>query len=468
MLCKTYFVLSKEKSTFLFLLFLISATVFVAPSANAQINLKKKVNLIKNKVNNKIDQKINKEIDKTLDEAEDLLLNDKSKSTSKDSSQKGNTANTKSTATTTQQNTTTSTAPTSNTTDSLTTAYVSKFDFVPGEKIIAIEGFEQEQIGDFPSMWDTDASGEVVVFSGSDVKWLKLGKDGFFLPEFYKELPENFTMEFDVKVNEAYSWFSSALGMAITNSEATATWKPDKRQRTSSGVIVNIHPVNAEATGGRASIVTFLNGTEVMNSEQEQQQFSTAWRLNAKPTTVHVSLWKQGQRLRIYFNEKKYWDLPKAFNKEIKHNKLFFLTRGGKENEHFFISGFKLAEGTPNTRSKLITEGSFTTNGITFDVNSARLKEASYGVIREIATVLTENPTVRIKIIGHTDSDGGAALNQELSIKRATSVQEALIANFSIDKSRIEVEGKGSSMPVAENNSPLNKALNRRVQFVKL
>lgn len=439
--------------SFLFLLVLIFSI-----EGQAQINIKQKLKDIKTKVNNKIDRKIDKGIDKTIEDADELLKDNKKQNSKADST------NNKTQSLKEQSKEQVKT----NNTDSLVNAFVTKFDFIPGEKILAVESFEKGQIGDFPEMWDTDASGELVTISGKEGKWLKLGKDGFFLPEFYKELPDNFTMEFDIMVNEEYSWFSSALGIAITNSEATPTWKPDKRQRTSSGVLLNIHPVNAASTSGRASVTTFLKGSEVMNSEQEQMSLSTAWRLKVKPTKVHVSLWKQGQRFRIYLNEKKYWDLPKAFNNEIKHNKLFFLTQGGKENEHFFVSNFKLAMGTPDTRSKLITEGSLSTNGITFDLNSDRLKEESYGVIREIATILNENPTVRIKIIGHTDSDGSSALNQELSLKRATSVRNAFVTNFKIEASRLEIEGKGASEPVAENNSALNKALNRRVQFVKL
>lgn len=205
-----------------------------------------------------------------------------------------------------------------------------------------------------------------------------------------------------------------------------------------------------------------------MNSEQSQNQLTTAWRLQQKPLMVHVSIWKQGQRVRLYLNEKKYWDLPKAFSKDIKYDKFFLLTDGGKENEHFFVSNFRLAAGTPDARSKLISEGSLTTTGIVFDVNSDRIKEESLGVIREIATVLKENPAVRIRIIGHTDSDGNAELNLNLSRRRAASVQTSLVKYFGIEASRLETDGKGAAEPVLPNTSSLNKAQNRRVQFVKL
>jgi OmpA-OmpF porin, OOP family len=457
--------INSVRNLFFTILFVFSSSLV------AQTSFKVKVKDVQGKVGRRVDNTIDKGVDKTLDGVEDLFKKNKKKK------QEENTQSTpklpeeetlkKESSLENEQKKEPVTTKNSNN-DTLALAYISKFDFIPGDKIFAVENFELDQIGDFPNLWDTDASGEIVTISGKSGKWLKLGRDGFFLPEFFKELPENFTLEFDVMVNEEYSWFSSPLGIAITNSETSATWRPDKRQRTSSGLLFKIHPVNAASTGGVASMMTFLNGTETMSSEQEQLALSTAWRLKTKHTKVHVSIWKQGQRFRIYLNEKKYWDLPRAFSKDIIHNKFFFLTQNGKEGEHFFLSNFTLAVGTPDTRSKLITEGSLTTNGITFEVNSDKVKEESYGVIKEIAAVLDENPKVRIKIIGHTDSDGNNSLNKELSLKRAISVQSILISNFKIDQSRLEVEGKGSSEPVVENTTPLNKALNRRVQFIKL
>ncbi len=54
----------------------------------------------------------------------------------------------------------------------------SKFDFVSGEKIVAIEDFTHDAIGDFPGKWNTDASGEIVTLSGQNGRWLKLTKGG--------------------------------------------------------------------------------------------------------------------------------------------------------------------------------------------------------------------------------------------------------------------------------------------------
>ncbi|MGE5498101.1 MAG: OmpA family protein, partial [Syntrophothermus sp.] len=106
--------------------------------------------------------------------------------------------------------------------------------------------------------------------------------------------------------------------------------------------------------------------------------------------------------------------------------------------------------------------------GIYFDVNKDVVKPESYPSIKEIATILQENPDVKIKIVGHTDSDGDDKSNLDLSKRRSAAVKNALVSSFSIDAGRIETDGKGEGEPVAKNDNLTNKALNRRVEFIKL
>jgi outer membrane protein OmpA-like peptidoglycan-associated protein len=140
-----------------------------------------------------------------------------------------------------------------------------------------------------------------------------------------------------------------------------------------------------------------------------------------------------------------------------------------KENkDEYMVANVRYAIGAPDTRSKLITEGKLVTRGILFDVNSDKIKPESYGVLKEIGTVLKENPAVKVKIIGHTDSDGDDAKNLDLSKRRAASVKNTLSSEFGIESSRLETDGKGESQPSEPNTSPQGKANNRRVEFVKL
>jgi outer membrane protein OmpA-like peptidoglycan-associated protein len=131
------------------------------------------------------------------------------------------------------------------------------------------------------------------------------------------------------------------------------------------------------------------------------------------------------------------------------------------------VSNIRIAVGNPDMRNKLLTEGKLVTYGIYFDVNKDVVKPESYGTLKGIAQVLTENPDVKIQIVGHTDSDGADAANLDLSKRRAASVKTELTKTFGIDASRIETDGKGEGQPIAPNDTPANKALNRRVEFIK-
>ena len=88
--------------------------------------------------------------------------------------------------------------------------------------------------------------------------------------------------------------------------------------------------------------------------------------------------------------------------------------------------------------------------------------------MKDNANVVTENSSLRVKIIGHTDSDGSDADNLALSKKRAESVKASLAKDFGIDVSRLETDGKGESQPVDKNTTTEGKANNRRVEFIKL
>ncbi|MFA7583442.1 MAG: OmpA family protein, partial [Proteiniphilum sp.] len=68
---------------------------------------------------------------------------------------------------------------------------------------------------------------------------------------------------------------------------------------------------------------------------------------------------------------------------------------------------------------------------------------------------------------GHTDSDGDDTKNMELSRRRAAAVKSELVSTFGIDASRMDTEGAGESKPIVANDTPANKAQNRRVEFVK-
>lgn len=128
--------------------------------------------------------------------------------------------------------------------------------------------------------------------------------------------------------------------------------------------------------------------------------------------------------------------------------------------------------GTPpgiSGASSLLTElrqnRSVSLNNLLFDVNSDILLPESRDQIFEIAMMLREDETLQLEIVGHTDSDGGAHYNLDLSKRRAAAVVRALVEGFDIDAPRLGSSGKGLSEPVATNDTADGKAQNRRVEL---
>lgn len=340
----------------------------------------------------------------------------------------------------------------------------SKYDFIAGEKVIVMEDFMQDEIGDFPSKWNTSSGGEIVTLSGRPGRWLMLHQKGTFLPEFITNLPENFTLEFDLACTQPYSVYSSAFWMGFVQLKNPAVdfarWRGFSDGQE--GNTFSFHPKSSDPGFGYTGYKTVQGGLQVLSNRANQ----TAFTEKSNPV-VHISVWRQKERIRIYMNQEKVWDLPKGYDAKYGHV-VFFVSSYDNTSDNYYISNIKLAVGAPDTRNKLLTAGKFSTSGILFDVNSDKVKPASHGVIKAIADVLNENPDVKIKVIGHTDSDGDAAKNLDLSKRRATAVKNYLVSIFGISAGRIETDGKGATEPVDTNATKEGKANNRRVEFVKM
>lgn len=105
---------------------------------------------------------------------------------------------------------------------------------------------------------------------------------------------------------------------------------------------------------------------------------------------------------------------------------------------------------------------------VNFDTGKASIKRESWTVLDQVAKVLRENPQVkRVRIDGHTDSQGSAALNRSLSKKRAEAVVQYLIEK-GIARERFDSAGFGEDQPIADNKTALGRAKNRRVEFTVL
>jgi len=117
-------------------------------------------------------------------------------------------------------------------------------------------------------------------------------------------------------------------------------------------------------------------------------------------------------------------------------------------------------------KNKIDLYGKIAIYGIHFDVGKSDIKTSSKITIKEISTYLKENPTVKLWVVGHTDSDGSFELNSKLSLDRSKAIKKELEENYNISEGRLFAEGVGPLAPVATNKTEEGKEKNRRVEFV--
>lgn len=124
--------------------------------------------------------------------------------------------------------------------------------------------------------------------------------------------------------------------------------------------------------------------------------------------------------------------------------------------------------GDSTIAKSLSQDGKVDLYGFQFDTGKAVLKDGSRATLQDLGTVLQDNPTLRVEVVGHTDDVGGADANLKLSQARATAVAEALARSHGIDAQRLTVRGLGQSQPLMDNTSEAGRAKNRRVEIIAL
>ncbi len=102
--------------------------------------------------------------------------------------------------------------------------------------------------------------------------------------------------------------------------------------------------------------------------------------------------------------------------------------------------------------------------GVNFEFDSAQLTEGSFPILYGAVQYLNQHADIKVEIQGHCDYMGSENYNQKLSERRATTVRDYLISK-GINSSRLTIKGYGESIPIADNNTPEGRALNRRIEF---
>jgi OOP family OmpA-OmpF porin len=420
--------------------------LFIALPVLSQAQLGGKLfNKIKNKVDQRVDSKVDKQIDKSLDEIE-----------GKESPKPAVT------------DPATSPAQSETKTEDPGLKSFAKYDFVPGDLVIYSNDFATDNMGELPTGWNTSGNGVVTTINSLKGNWLQLYQNAAFLSDNTAAFSENFTVEFDLvlrRANPKAAFPMLGFGVISTGDLSTTDNSLVRDRNKFFAIDLKLQP--ADYNGSHMHLETYNKNVRYLGTDIKQ----TPKLQNFFNNKVHIAMQIQKERLRIWVNENKMYDLPKAIPAETILNQLHFYVKSSNaqdEETGYSVGNFKIAKGLPDTRHKLVEEGKFSTTGILFDVNSATIKPESTGVLRELADVLTKYPDIKVLIVGHTDNDGNDAANLELSKKRAEAVKQSLIKEHGIEESRLSSDGKGEKEPAGDNKTKAGKAQNRRVEFIKV
>ena len=305
------------------------------------------------------------------------------------------------------------------------------YDFVPGDRVLFYEDLSDDRVGDFPRRFEFLVGNmEVVEWEGGH--YLRATNTSRLAVPLPEALPERFTIEFDYHQPAGHN---------------------------QSVVFPSAHEGSRNQYQGSYFQVGNTNGVLGAGPESTTKSYMTRERM----TPVRIQI--DGSYVKMYLAEQRVANVPNA--EIVRGDRVVFELIGNQKNPAY-LGSLKIAAGGRDLYDRLETEGRVATQGIYFATNSDRIRPESTATLKEIESILTEHADLRLRIEGHTDSDGDEAHNQNLSERRAASVKRYLVEQYGIDASRLETAGFGESQPVADNATPEGKQKNRRVELVKL
>ncbi len=313
-------------------------------------------------------------------------------------------------------------------------AVSTKFDYVPGDKVLFFDDFAQDELGEFPANWKLEEGTlEVAEFEGQ--RWLRstsvTSRFAMKLPAT-PTLPEYWTFELDFYCGEPSGNVLDVMGMKGTQKVWDLTFP--------------YSGVNAYFLTGKTTSDTPLENTKVWGAVH------------------HVMFMARGNALKVYIDQQRVANIPEIDLTNGAPDHLVVSLWSDKEP---MITNVRFAEGNKPVADPF-ANGKLVTYGIYFDSGSDVVKAESAPVLRQIAAFMERNAAVKVAIDGHTDNEGTSAGNLDLSKRRAASVATVLATEFKIAADRFKTDGLGDTKPVAGNDKAEGRAMNRRVEFTKL
>jgi len=313
-----------------------------------------------------------------------------------------------------------------------------KYDFVPGDKVIFYDDLSGEEVGEFPSRWNLKKGVFEIVRQGKE-NYIMCTDQGHILPKIaHAPLPTKYTVEMEI--------YSKG---------------PDHQ-----GHWYYIEWLNSG--GSQIARLSFKNGSVTSLEVLGKSLANKSLGANVAEGIHTMRIMATKSTIKCYLDNVRIANVPKVEGFEPVGFRVYMDPWEGDPANPQLLKSFRFAEGGKTLREQLDETGRIITHGILFDSGSDRIRGESYKTLANIGQLLTDDPELRLSIEGHTDSDGAEDYNLELSNKRALAVRTYLMETYGIDGNRLEGKGWGETEPIDSNATPEGKANNRRVELVKL
>lgn len=310
------------------------------------------------------------------------------------------------------------------------------YDFVPGSRVLFYEDFENDRVGNFPRRFEF-LRGNMEIVRWENGRALRVNSRGALDIRLPETLPHGFTIEFDIYVSE----FVNDL---------------------------RIYPVDASSspTGAQFIQVDPYGGVGVASFRPRDPNARSALqpdrqRIEHRMTPIRVLA--DGNYVKVFIEEDRVANIPNA---DLGRSAVLRFDFTDVRAQPIYLGPVRIAASDKSLYDSLLADGRVATQGILFATGSAELRPESTPTLEDIADALRRDPSLRLRIEGHTDNVGDAAANQRLSEQRAQAVVNYLVQRKGVNVSRLEAVGLGQERPVADNGTPEGRQTNRRVELV--
>ncbi|QAA81103.1 hypothetical protein EI546_04885 [Aequorivita sp. H23M31] len=415
----------KNRCNFVYAGLSIFMTLIFMQPCEAQI-WKKIANKVEEKTTDRVLDDVDKVTEKSLDKAD-------SQSGEGDESD-------------TQNNLNSETGISSSETPSTSIKSYQNYDFVPGDNIIFMDDFTEDQVGEFPAHWTLE-SGQAVVNRVGNIPAFFL-TDGNYVkvaPKMKSKeyLAGPFTIEFDT-YNNGEGSESPVLVLKYN----------DQNGDSQEGEVTFSRGDNNGY--GSISLDEFPHTTSAQFPSALKESYENHWH--------HCAVIFKDDQLKCYVDQYRILTMP---NLGCAPN-AFAFEGIAEQDSPIMITNVRVASGGEmNMVGKKFTASKIVTHGINFDLNKASLKPESMGTLNMIVNLMKSNPSIKFEIDGYTDNSGSAEHNLTLSQQRSEAVKNQLV-KMGISSSRLSTKGFGDASPISENTTLAGRANNRRVEFVKV